>query len=79
MAIVRCEKHPLGTTKRNYEGYALPIGFPETAAICGRVGCEEPGRVWLETDEVEAHRRGRRIFDVKTQTLKFAWPELITD
>jgi aryl-alcohol dehydrogenase-like predicted oxidoreductase len=38
--------YPTGT-KHDYRAYALPIGHPETAAICGKMGCEEPGSCWL--------------------------------
>jgi hypothetical protein len=70
MAIVRCERHPLSPTKLTYGGYVLPIGYPNTAAVCGRVGCEEPGRVWLTSDEVIGHQDGERVFGVKTHSIK---------
>jgi hypothetical protein len=70
MAIVRCEKHPLGITKFQYGSYALPVGYPDTAAICGRPGCEEPGRVWLEREEAEAHCAGSRVFSARTHSMK---------
>ncbi len=57
MAIARCERHTPTGTKHNYRAYALPIGFPETAAICGRVGCEESARVWLTNDDQVAFQR----------------------
>ena len=63
MAIARCERHPFERdTKEPYKAYALPVGFPETAAICGRVGCENPARIWLSPDEVKLHNAGQRVF-----------------
>ncbi len=47
MAIARCDKHTPTGIKHDYRAYALPIGYPETAAICGKMDCEEPARVWL--------------------------------
>jgi hypothetical protein len=38
MAIARCDKHTPDGTKHEYRVFALPIGHPETAAICGRAG-----------------------------------------
>jgi hypothetical protein len=71
MAIARCDKHPLAReTKEPYIGYALPIGYPATAAICGRVSCEEPARIWLTSDEGTQHAAGRRVFGVKTHSVK---------
>jgi len=70
MAIARCERHTPTGTKRNYRAYALPIGFPETAAICGRVGCEESARVWLTNDDQVAFQKGQRIFNIRTHSAK---------
>jgi hypothetical protein len=49
MAIARCDKHTSDGTKHAYKAFALPLGYPETAAICGREGCEAPARLWLES------------------------------
>lgn len=71
MALVRCEDHtPVNPGKHRYNDYALPIGDPDSAAICGTDGCEKSGRVWLRSDEVEEHNAGIRIFDVHTKTVK---------
>lgn len=80
MAIVRCERHRLAAAeRRNYPEYALPLGYPDTAVVCGHGRCKQPGRVWLEPDEVEAHRKGRRVFGVNTETVKVhVEPDLFT-
>ncbi|NIJ39846.1 hypothetical protein FHS78_000101 [Parvibaculum indicum] len=71
MAIARCDNHPIErSTKEPYEAYSLPLGYPNTAAICGRVGCEEPAKIFLTSTEAQAHDQGCRILDVKTQSIK---------
>lgn len=72
MALVRCvETHgrPTGR-KHNYVMSVKPVGYPETAAICGREGCEYPGLVWLTETERAAYRKGHRIFSVPTAAVK---------
>ena len=70
MAIARCDKHTPEGVKYDYAAYALPMGYPDTAAICGRVGCEEPARVWLTKDDHAAFKRGIRIFNIRTNSAK---------
>lgn len=70
MALSRCEKHTPQGVKHSYRAYALPIGYPDTAAICGRMHCDNPGRVWLEDGERAEHSAGGRIFRIKTFTAK---------
>ena len=72
MAIVRCNEHPVNKkqAKNDYIRLAKPIGYPNTAVICGRAGCIEPGNVWLTDDEVSDYNRGERYFRVKTYTIK---------
>jgi hypothetical protein len=65
--IVRCENHAAWVQKYDTRGYAYahsvnPVGYPDTAAICGRVGCENPGRVLLQDHEWESYQLGERIF-----------------
>ena len=43
MALARCGNHRPRPSR--YGGFALPIGFPNTAAICGRVRCEALARL----------------------------------
>lgn len=71
MALVRCKKHgkPRGRS-REYVGPVEPLGFPETAAICGRHECEEPGLIWLEQRELDAYSRGQRVFYGESSVMK---------
>ena len=71
MALVRCKDHgkPKGKV-RSYVDYVRPIGFPDTAAICGSVPCQNPGFIWLETHEMAAYERGERIFPVPNNAIK---------
>jgi hypothetical protein len=63
MAIARCEKHPFERdTKERYDVFALPLGFPETAAICGRAGCDNAAHIWLSPEEIRQHGGGERFF-----------------
>ena len=70
MAIVRCESHPTKGRKRTYVVSVLPVGYPETAMVCGTVSCEAPGLIWLENSEKEDYNRGVRIFRSFTPTMK---------
>jgi hypothetical protein len=70
MAIARCEGHPPKGIKHEYDAYAEPIGYPTTAAICGRINCEEPAYVWLTPEDVAQHKRGSRVFNVRTHSTK---------
>lgn len=66
MAIVRCVGHKPQRGKHEYVISLEPIGYPETAAICGRKECEEPGLAWLTEDERQAYLDGQRIFGINT-------------
>jgi hypothetical protein len=63
MALCRClESHAWPTGRiSNYISYALPIGYPDTALICGL--CSNPGVIWLTQSEENAYQRGDRIFE----------------
>ena len=65
MALVRCERcgRPRGI-KRTYVVSVKPIGYPETAAICGCAGCQRPGLVWLEKQDKAGYDCGGRVFSV---------------
>jgi len=62
LALCRClEKHsPPNGRKHDYICYVKPLGFSQSAVVCGR--CEDPGVVWLDGDEVNSYRKGQRIF-----------------
>jgi hypothetical protein len=72
MAIVRCEQHPvhLELTTNKYVKRVKPVGYPDTAAICGIAHCREPGLVWLTEEELKEFNSGVRYFRVKTYTVK---------
>ena len=71
MALVRCEIHgrPGGRTQ-HYSIAAKPLGYPRTAAICGRQGCQNAGLVWLTEEEARSYRRGERVFSVPNAAVK---------
>lgn len=62
MAIVRCQDHPPRTT--NYEIAVEPVGYPDTALMCGRNGEQhtERGWVFLLPNEYEEFNEGKRVF-----------------
>lgn len=69
--LCRClQNHswPNGKNGRRYVGYVLPIGYPETAAICGR--CNAPGVVWLDEEEADCYEQGERIFQASNAFTK---------
>ncbi len=70
MAIMRCETHkPHGRT-RSYVASVKPIGYPETALVCGSTTCNAPAFIWLEREEDAAYKQGVRIFKSFTDTMK---------
>jgi hypothetical protein len=71
MALIRCNAcgKPEGR-KRTYLECVEPIGYPDTAAICGLRHCERPGMVWLEPGELQAYRGGKRVFTVPNAAVK---------
>ena len=72
MAIVRCEAHPvkLDQATNIYVNRATPIGYPDTAVICGIGSCTEPGLIWLTKEEMDSYNKRERYFRVKTYTVK---------
>ena len=70
MSLIRCMKHPLKATTLDRTGHVLPLGYPNAAVICGNGGCEEPGLAWLTRDEADAHKAGRRVFDIGNDVAK---------
>jgi hypothetical protein len=47
-----------------------PLGYPDTAAICGASGCDAPASVWLTTKEASAYQAGERVFGLPTAAMK---------
>ncbi len=72
MAIIRCDKHPVrqDLAREAYIQRIEPVGYPESAVVCGTPSCREVGLVWLTDDEYHDYQRGERIFAVKTHTVK---------
>lgn len=71
MALVRCDRHRRARgTKHMYVDFLRPVGFPNTAAICGRPGCEEPGLVSLTQQELDDYEAGQRVFPIFTHSAK---------
>jgi len=70
MALVRCKDHlPKGRTT-DYVQSAEPLGYPDTAAICGSKHCDNSGLVWLTNREAHAYEAGQRIFEFATNVTK---------
>ena len=71
MALVRCENHgkPKGRS-RSYACSVKPLGWPDTAAICGRADCEKPGLIWLTENENLSYKQGQRIFEFNNASMK---------
>ena len=80
MAIVRCEIHPVQQDKCKYEYMAVvnPIGYPNTAAVCGIKDCLNPGYVWLNKDDYSAYENGQRHFFMNTNTIKVKVGDKVT-
>jgi hypothetical protein len=64
MAIVRCQDHPPRTT--GYEIAVEPVGYPDTALVCGRDGPAHDAIGWVFPlpDEYEEYQRGQRVFQL---------------
>ncbi len=75
MAIARCKECSPPKTRAGGHIYELavhPLGYPNTASICGRKDCENPALIWLnlrdkEKDDFDA---GQRIFIIPTFAMK---------
>ena len=70
MAVARCISHPPRGRTRSYSASVEPIGYPETAMVCGVTECSEPGMIWLEEVEKAAYDRGERIFQAFTASME---------
>jgi len=72
MAMSRCQNCGKSTknVKEVYKASVYPIGYPDTAVICGKEGCQFPGLVWLTAKDLSDYEKGKRIFKVHTNTVK---------
>ena len=71
MALVRCKECGVRKNPEKYIKSVEPVGYPDTALICGIAGCSNPGLVWLEDDELKEYHSGQRIFEPQSSTAKF--------
>ena len=65
MALARCSVHgyPEGRGGNTYDRTPVkPLGYPTTAAMCGRSECGHPALIWLLDDERAAYDNGERVF-----------------
>jgi hypothetical protein len=73
MAIARCETcgKPRANKPPEYAAVAYkPLGYPDTALVCGTKGCEKNAQVWLKEDEKRLYDHGQRVFDLRTNSAK---------
>jgi len=56
--LVRCDDHP---STEKYKHRVDPVGYPDTAAICGRPDCTKPGRILLDEVEWKMYQNGQRV------------------
>lgn len=68
MAVLcRCKDHPPRNGRlHTYTHKTEPIGYPDTSSICGRLGCKNPGFIYMTDDAVREYNNGRRIFKYAT-------------
>jgi hypothetical protein len=71
MALVRCEDHfpEDGGRGNDYVAAVEPVGYPETAAVCGRSGDNTPGYLLLDEAEYEQFKHGQRSFEPHTNAV----------
>jgi hypothetical protein len=62
--LVRCNNHP----SEKYSHNARPVGYPNTAAICGR--CDQPGMILLNVDEWNAYQTGQVVFSFNNNVMR---------
>lgn len=71
MALVRCEDHfpDEGGRGTDYVVAVEPVGYPETAVVCGRKDHNRPGYVLLDESEHELFKQGQRVFEPHTNAV----------
>ncbi len=62
--LVRCAKHP----SKKYSHSVPPVGYPNTAAICGR--CDNAGMLLLRQGEWQAYLSGQRVFSFNSNVVQ---------
>jgi hypothetical protein len=64
--LVRCGDHP----SKKYRHAVRPIGYPKTAAVCGRPRCDKVGQVLLSEMEMQGYQSGRTVFGFNNNVMK---------
>ncbi len=62
--LVRCNNHP----SKVYGHSAKPLGYPNTAAICGR--CDQAGMTLLNEAEWKAYQAGQAVFSFNNNAMR---------
>jgi hypothetical protein len=74
MALARCEKCGRPTKNVSPPPYSAqpypPVNHPDSGVVCGLIDCENAALIWLKPDEEKAYRRGQRVFEFATHSVK---------
>lgn len=70
MALIRCVEHKPTGRGEPYVDKVKPVGYENTAAICGLEYCEKPGLIWLKEPDLKRYKDGERIFTIHTNSAK---------
>ena len=70
MSIMRCTDHAPRRATRIYVGAVEPVGYPDTALVCGSKQCRNAALIWLEDSEKVKYDAGERVFSAFTATMK---------
>ena len=62
MALMRCDDHAPTGRDEPYVRRVQPMGWPDTALVCGQGDCKTAALIWLKQAEADAYVKGRRIF-----------------
>ncbi len=73
--LVRCHEHPSGS---DYRHSVEPVGYPNTAAICGRLGCENPGKILFKEAEWKSYQAGERCIAGPNAFTKIRASEIVS-
>jgi hypothetical protein len=73
MALCRCDACGVdeSKSKKDYVAFVNPVGYPNTAMICGKTNCTNPAKVWLDEGEFADYQNGVRIFRGSTSVAGF--------
>jgi hypothetical protein len=68
MALCRCDQHSPDSKK--YTNRVAPVGYPNTALVCGNSDCQYSGYIWLIDSEYIKYQNGHKIFSGPTNVAK---------